>query len=47
MIVAGIQFDIVWENPEENFSRATDLIVNKFIDATPEVNEPRNATRLV
>mgnify|MGYP001812922000 FL=1 len=27
MIVAGIQFDIVWERPEENFSRVTDLIV--------------------
>ena len=27
MIVAGIQFDIAWERPEENFRRATDLVV--------------------
>jgi predicted amidohydrolase len=27
MIVAGVQFDIVWERPEENFRRASDLVV--------------------
>ena len=27
MIVAGAQLDIVWERPEENFRRASDLVV--------------------